>query len=142
MLLEPFSRTVRRLAEDRHELPDTDLLRRFATSRDEAASAALVRRHGPMVFGVCCRALGHVQDAEDAFQATFLVLARRAGSLQPDSVGRWLYGVAVKVANKARVRRDRRSFAASDLNQLAAPTEPPPTDWLPLLDSALARLPE
>src|SRR2546423_15327716 len=105
MVVDPYARTVTRLGQlvgdGTESLPDADLLRRYVAARDEAAFAALVRRHGPMVFGVCRRSLGQVQDAEDAFQATFLVLARKAHTVRSDGVGRWLYGVAVRVANKA-----------------------------------------
>ncbi|MBX9581184.1 MAG: sigma-70 family RNA polymerase sigma factor, partial [Gemmataceae bacterium] len=88
---------------------DADLVGRFAAGRDEAAFALLVRRHGPTVFGVCRRLLRHQQDAEDAFQAVFLVLARKAGSVgRAGAVGSWLYGVAVNVARKARAARLRR----------------------------------
>src|ERR1051325_6193904 len=83
--------------------PDTDLLERFVASRDEHAFAALLRRHGPMVFGVCQRVLGNHHEAEDAFQATFLVLVRRASSIgEPELLGNWLYGVASRTAMKAR----------------------------------------
>src|SRR5919108_6232172 len=74
---------------------DGQLLRRFLDGRDETAFEALVQRHGPMVLGVCRRILGNPHDAEDAFQASFLVLVRRGGSVQPrGQVGNWLYGVA------------------------------------------------
>ena len=73
-------------------LTDRQLLDRFAAGRDEAAFAALMQRHGPLVWGVCWRALHHTQDAEDVFQATFLVLAPKAGSVRwRNSVGNWLY---------------------------------------------------
>jgi RNA polymerase sigma factor (sigma-70 family) len=141
MSSESIVRTVNRLLAD-GAASDADLLRLYVRTRDELAFAALVHRHGPMVFGVCRRTLAHVQDAEDAFQATFLVLAQRAHTVRPDSLGRWLYGVAVRVANKARVRRARRmAIEASHepaIEPVAAPK--PPNDWLPLLDAAMAKL--
>ena len=83
-------------------LPDGQLLERFVAMRDEAAFSALVSRHGPMVLGVCRRALGTRPDADDAFQATFLVLLRRASALyETDALGPWLYGVAWRVALRA-----------------------------------------
>jgi RNA polymerase sigma factor (sigma-70 family) len=139
MVADTLARTVTRLVAAGAG-PDADLLRRFVAARDEAAFAQLVRRHGPMVFGVCRRTLGHQQDSEDAFQATFLVLARKAHTVRPDGVSRWLYGVAVRVANKARTRRDRRVPVSADLNEVAARPTPTPADWLPLLDAALARM--
>src|SRR5262249_54303889 len=90
-------------------LSDRQLIERFATSRDEAAFSALVARHGPMVLGVCRQLLGNGHDAEDAFQAVFLVLARKAPSLrEPELLGNWLYGVALRTARKARARLARR----------------------------------
>ena len=90
--------------------PDQQLLDRFVTGQEEDAFTALVRRHGPMVLGVCYRLLRDTHDAEDAFQATFLVLARKAASIQKrDSVGSWPHGVALRVAGKARVESVRRS---------------------------------
>jgi RNA polymerase sigma factor (sigma-70 family) len=91
-------------------VPDQQLLERFVVGRDEDAFTALVHRHGPMVTGVCRRLLREMHDAEDAFQATFLVLARKAASIRKgESVGSWLYGVALRVASKARVEAARRA---------------------------------
>src|SRR2546423_14946298 len=98
-------RHVRRVAllRARDGPTDTELLESFLTRRDETAFEALLRRHGPMVLGVCRRVLRHAQDAEDAFQATFLVLARKAGALRSrELLGNWLYGVAHRTAMKAR----------------------------------------
>jgi RNA polymerase sigma factor (sigma-70 family) len=90
------------------EPSDGQLLRRFAACRDEEAFQALMSRHGPMVLGVCRRLLRHGQDAEDVFQATFLLLAQKAGSIRKqESVGSWLHGVARRLALRARVRQAR-----------------------------------
>ena len=93
-------------------LSDRQLLERFAAQRDaagEAAFAALVGRHGPMVLGVCRQVLGDPHHAEDAFQAVFLVLARKAASIRdPDLLGNWLYGVALRTARCAKRQLDRR----------------------------------
>ena len=99
-------------------LTDGELLDRYTARRAESAEAAaaaemafaaLVDRHGPMVWGVCRRVLGDTHEAEDAFQATFLVLVRKAGSVRVDgSLGRWLYGVAHRVALRARSEAERR----------------------------------
>ena len=87
-------------------LTDSQLLGCFIDQRDEAAFAALVRRHGPMVLSVCRRVVGNVHDADDAFQATFLVLVRKASSVRPrELVANWLYGVAYHTALKARAWR-------------------------------------
>ena len=88
---------------------DAELLGRFCCDRDEGAFGELVRRHGPMVFGVCRRALPRWQDAEDAFQATFLVLAcKPAAARPPERLGAWLHGVACRVARQARRTEARR----------------------------------
>ncbi|OAI46951.1 hypothetical protein AYO44_01880 [Planctomycetaceae bacterium SCGC AG-212-F19] len=89
-------------------LADGQLLERFAGQRDEAAFELLVRRHGPLVWNVCHRLLGNAHDAEDAFQAVFLILLRKASALdRTGTVAPWLYGVACRVALRARARRGR-----------------------------------
>ena len=94
-----------RLAVDLCREPDALLLDRFLAG-SEPAFRELVARHGPLVYGICNRVLRHRQDAEDALQAVFLVLAHRAADVWPrDAVGAWLYGVAYRVAQKARVMR-------------------------------------
>ncbi len=124
---------------------DAELLERFITSRDGAAFELLVRRHGPMVFGLCKRVLRNQADAEDAFQATFLVLVRKATSIRPRTqVGSWLHGVAYKTALKARAmnrkrRVKERGAAAAQVPQAADDT------WealLEILDVELNALPE
>src|SRR5262245_32465265 len=126
------------------ELSDAELLRRYLDGRDDRDSvfAGLVRRHGPMVLAVCRRVLRNEADAEDAFQAVFVVLARQASAVRPrEAVGNWLYGVAVNTARKARVmasrqrKRDRKAGAAR------RPADNPP-DALEVLDEELAALPE
>src|SRR5437870_11219228 len=91
------------------EAPDAQLLEWFARGHEEAPFAALVRRHGPMVWGVSRRVLPHVHDAEDVFQASFLLLARKAASIRKAaSVGSWLHGVAHRLALKLRLQQARR----------------------------------
>src|SRR5947208_4577983 len=101
----------RRLAPPADPRTDGDLLAAFLHDQDEPAFAELVRRHGPLVWGVCRRLLPDVADAEDAFQATFLVLVRRSGSLtHSPAVGPWLYRVAAWTARNLR-RKNARHFA-------------------------------
>jgi RNA polymerase sigma factor (sigma-70 family) len=125
---------------------DSQLLESFINRQDEAAFAALVRRHGPMVHGVCRRVLHHVHDAEDAFQATFLVLARKAASLRSRAlVGQWLHGVAYRTALRARTMNARRRAKEQQARDLARPAVPADDGWqelLPLLDQEVDRLPE
>ena len=107
-------------------MDDEQLLERFVATRQEVAFEALIARHGPMVLGVCRGAVGDEQDAQDAFQATFLVLARRAGSIRRrESLASWLYGVARKVAARARAdaarRRAREQVAAARPRTAASP---------------------
>jgi RNA polymerase sigma factor (sigma-70 family) len=128
------------------ELTDGQLLERFLTEREEAALAALVRRHAAMVWGVCHRLLRNHHDAEDAFQVTFLVLVRRAASIVPrDKVANWLFGVARQTALKARAtaaRRKERERQMVEMPEPAADAREAWTDWQPFLDRELARLPE
>jgi RNA polymerase sigma factor (sigma-70 family) len=129
-------------------LPDAQLLEWFVSLRDETAEAAfeeLMIRHGPMVFGVCRRVLQDVHDAQDAFQAVFLVLAHRAGSIRRKaSVASWLFGVAQRVSRRARSRAARRraidKMAAERTSERFVPAVQD-TDWA-ILHDELDRLPE
>ncbi len=125
-------------------LSDGQLLARFVAARDEAAFTALLRRHGPMVFAVCRRVLHNLHDAEDAFQATFLILARKATSvLKRDSVGCWLHAVAYHTALEAAQANQRRRARERQVRDVPQPDETPgTTDWRPLLDRELNRLSE
>jgi RNA polymerase sigma factor (sigma-70 family) len=121
---EPVLRFIRNLAsrEQAAGLPDQQLLGLFLTKRDEGSFAALVRRHGPMVLRVCLEVLHNEHDAEDAFQATFLVLSLKAGSVKKQqSVGSWLYGVAHHVATSLkRSLARRRSRESQVINKTVA----------------------
>ncbi len=125
--------------------PDS-LLRRFARTGDEAAFAAIVARHGPMVLAVCRRALRDPHDVEDAFQATFLVFVRRAGSIRDgDALGAWLHGVARRVAVRARAvaarRRDREGSSLA-IEPAAMGENPDRTEVVAMVDEEIDRLPE
>jgi RNA polymerase sigma factor (sigma-70 family) len=128
------------------EHTDTSLLERFATAKDPAAFARLVERHGPMVLAVCNRVLHDAHAAEDAFQATFLVLVRKAGSLgRPDRLGPWLYGVACRVAARARVEACKRRVRERPLTDVPAGDPADERVWhdlRPVLDEEVNRLPE
>src|SRR5437879_5881189 len=116
-------RDIRKLAgaDTAGDQGDRELLERFASGREETAFEALVQRHGPMVLGVCGRVLRDVNDVEDAFQAAFLVLVRKAGSLdQRGSVAGFLYTVAYRLALKARSNAWRRQLRQRQLEDLPA----------------------
>jgi RNA polymerase sigma factor (sigma-70 family) len=122
---------------------DGQLLESFLAHRDEAAFEALVRRHGPMVLGVCRRVLNNAHDAEDAFQATFLILVRKARSVVPrEQVGNWLYGVAYRTALEARRAMARRRTREKQAGPKPLAAEERNDDWQPVLDQELSRLPE
>src|SRR5438105_2137204 len=107
---------------DEAGLTDGQLLERYVRAREETAFAALVRRHGPMVWGVCRRVLRGHQDAEDAFQATFLVLVRKAASVgSKELVANWLYGVAHQTALKARATLARRGAREKQVTAMPEP---------------------
>ena len=121
---------------------DGALLRRFVDDRDEAAFAHLVQRHGPMVFGVCCRILCPGPDAEDAFQATFVVLARRAAALADRAVvGNWLFGVARRTALKARLVAARRRAKEQEMARPVSQPLAHPEELREVIDAAVADLP-
>jgi RNA polymerase sigma factor (sigma-70 family) len=145
MASDPTSGVLRQaaLAHDDGEPPDGRLLQRFLDRRDEAAFALLLRRHGPMVLGVCRRLLGNEHDADDAFQAAFLVLVRKAASFRARrTVGDWLYGVAYHTALKARAASVKRRLKESQARPPAAnDTADETADLLTLLDRELSRLP-
>jgi RNA polymerase sigma factor (sigma-70 family) len=125
---------------------DAQLLERFVRTRDEAAFELLVRRHGGLVLGVCRRILRQPQDAEDAFQATFLALVRKASTIaKHDSVAGWLYRVAYRAAREAKTRAARRTEREARAGVRAAPDPASEVAWrdlAPVLDEQVARLPE
>jgi RNA polymerase sigma factor (sigma-70 family) len=128
-------------------MTDAQLLECFISRRDEAAFEALVWRHGPMVVGVCRRVLRHAQDAEDAFQATFLILVRKAAAIgQRQLLGNWLYGVAYRTALEARAKATRRRTRERQVSPMPEPEAADGADVgrevRPLLDRELNRLPD
>src|SRR4051812_41305176 len=132
---------------DSAEHGDGELLTRYRQKRDQDAFGSLVRRHGPMVLGVCRRVLRDSHAAEDAFQATFIVLAKKADAVRPpDRLAPWLYGVAYRTAIKARGRAFRRQqveqdYATENRNRPAADSTET-ADLLPIIDEQLNALPE
>src|SRR5262245_23777073 len=133
------------LLQDGGDLTDGELLERYIGRQDEAAFEALVLRHGPMVHGVCRRVLRNEADAEDAFQATFLVLVRKARSIRSrDLVGNFLYGVAHNTALKAKVMNRTRRIKEREAGRVPRP-EAVEEVWVQvqaLLDEELGRLPD
>jgi RNA polymerase sigma factor (sigma-70 family) len=130
------------------QLSDEQLLAQFVARRDgseEELFAELVRRHAPMVLGVCRRVLGDAHEAEDAFQATFLVLARKAAAVaQREKVAAWLYGVAVRTSKEARNRAARRRAREERMGtpiRLVPPSDGVPDELRAILDEEIARLP-
>ncbi len=143
-VIEHLRRTM--LRQHGAGLTDGQLLDDYLSRQDEAALAALVHRHGPMVWGVCRRVLRNYHDAEDAFQATFLVLVRKAASIASrELLANWLYGVAHQTALKARAttaRRKERERQVSEMPEPAVTVQELWRDLQPLLDEELSRLPE
>src|SRR5580692_1985507 len=124
---------------------DGELLTRFLNQRDNDALAGLVERHAPMVWGVCRRILRNHHDAEDAFQATFIVLVRKAASVVPrEMVGNWLYGVAYQTAVRLRAIAVKRGARETQVIEMPEPVvaEARGDDLLLLLDQELSCLPE
>jgi RNA polymerase sigma factor (sigma-70 family) len=122
---------------------DAQLVESFLVRRDEVAFEALLRRHGPMVLGVCQRVLRNVHDAEDALQATFLVLARKAGSIRSRQVvASWLYGVAYRTAMKARVMNAKRQTKEREAGKMTRSQSSSDEELLEHLDHELSRLPD
>ena len=141
-------RYIRTLTPDRGAgVPvDGELLERFTTGRDEEAFTSLVQRHGSMVWSVCRHVLHNWHDAEDVFQATFLVLARKAaGIYRPESLAGWLYGVAYHLAVKAQARSARQKVVENRRQDMASADPLLDMTWRELrttLYEELARLPE
>ena len=142
-VLQHLRRTV--LLPDGAGMTDGQLLTRYVEGRDEDAFAALVKRHGPMVWGVCRRLLANRQDAEDSFQANFLVLVRKAAAVLPrEMVGNWLYGVAYMTAHRGKVAAARGRRREKQVTEMPEPVTAGPDLWddlRPLLDQELSRLP-
>jgi len=141
-------RQLRRMvsAKAYEDTSDGELLERFRTGREEAAFVALLRRHGPMVLHVCRRVQGNEHDAEDTFQATFLLLARKAGAIRKqESVASWLHGVAHRLALEAKgqgARRQARERRVAEMGKASAVSDKAWQDLQATLDEALRQVPE
>src|SRR5919201_1622012 len=146
MPISPLSAVIQHLTADvapgAGGMSDGELLARFLSSRDDGALAALVRRHALMVWGVCGRLLNH-HDAEDAFQATFLVLVKKAADVPGQAVANWLYGVARQTAVRLRATAAKRGRRETQVVNMPEPTvqEVRDADLQAVLDEELSRLP-
>jgi RNA polymerase sigma factor (sigma-70 family) len=145
--LNTIVRHIRRLAGTHYkEQTDRELLAAFLARNDQHAFTTLVNRHGPMVLGICRRVLHHLQDAEDAFQATFLLLARRsAGIRKPESLASWLHGVAYRMAHKAKQSASRRRKYEGTVQPAESVNPTAALEWREvqaILDDEIQRLPE
>src|SRR5215471_15122064 len=132
-------------AQTLNEQTDRQLVEQFLARRDEAAFEAIVRRHGAMVYRVCWRVLGQPQDTEDAFQATFLLLAQKLRTIRKhDSLASWLHGVAHRVAlqAKARAASRRRHEQRAAVAQVERSADLSAEELLAILDGELAKLPD
>jgi RNA polymerase sigma factor (sigma-70 family) len=147
MPTSPLNRVIQHVladvGPDGAGMTDGELVARFLSSRDDNALAALVRRHAPMVWGVCCRLLHNHDDAEDAFQATFLVLVRKAADVPRQAVATWLYGVARQTAVRLRALAAKRGRREKQVVNMPEPTlaEGQDADLQSVLDEELGRLP-
>jgi RNA polymerase sigma factor (sigma-70 family) len=148
MTTSPLSVVLRHLLADLrpegNRMTDGELLVRYLGSRDEDALAALVRRHAPMVWGVCRRLLHSHHDAEDAFQAAYLVLVRKAARVPKDAVANWLYGVARQTAVRLRATAAKQGRRETQVVTMPEPTvaEGRDADLRAVLDEELSRLPD
>src|SRR6516162_5588479 len=135
MATNPMSGFIQRLrrtlfVRDRAGLTDGQLLTDYLSGLEETSLAALVHRHGPMVWGVCRRVLRNYHDAEDAFQATFLVLVRKAAALESrELLANWLYGVAHQTALKARATAAKRNERERQMTEMPEPAVADPGIW-------------
>jgi RNA polymerase sigma factor (sigma-70 family) len=145
LMSETIHHLRRTALRDGAGLTDADLLDRFVREGDGGALAALAQRHASMVWGVCCRILGSRHDAEDAFQATFLVLVRKAASIQhKELLANWLYGVAQQTALRSRAaaaKRRSRERQVIDMPEAAQREHGIEESLAPILDEELSRLP-
>jgi|GEM_PF-6627971 len=143
-ILDPLRRLINRQAGN--ALSDAQLLENFVTRRDEASFEVLVWRHGAMVLALCKRVLRDAHEAEDAFQATFLVFARKADSIgRGEVLAAWLYKVAYRIAIRLRAAAAKRTTSTEPTDTIPAPATNGDTDWhdlKPVLDDEIARLPE